>query len=214
MELDTRFAYFVINTVYIEIPIKNVGVASVQAKSNKHSHCFKLIRVEKRFIENTIFVIVEKENLNQPTYLIENWSKYVSLIVFQQWASNTVYYIDVMEKMPYGVINPNTNTNTIVWQFFVGSLQRNPQFVEDTEFKIDMEVMDREDIIKIPTGFCQGKILYMKTYTDRSTYNDVEDEDTNLGNITKYMKFIDTFEEDVEENEEVNMIIISRVICI
>ena len=72
MELDTRFAYFVINTVYIGIPIKNVGVASVQARSNKHSHCFKLIRVEKRLIENTIFVIIEKENLNQPTYLIEN----------------------------------------------------------------------------------------------------------------------------------------------
>ena len=77
-----------------------------------------------------------------------------------------------------------------------------------------MEVMDREDIIKIPTGFCQGRILYMKTYTDGSTYNGVEDEDTNSGNITKYIKFTDTFEEEVEENEEVNMIIISRVICI
>ena len=148
--------------LYIGIPIKNVGVASVQAWSNKHSHCFKLIQVEKRLIENTIFVIIKKENLNQSTYLIENWSKYVSLMVFQQEASNTVDYIDVMEKMPYGVVNPDTNTNTIVWQFFVGSLQRNPQFVEDTEFKIDMEVMDRENIIKIPTGFCQGRILYMK----------------------------------------------------
>ena len=35
-------------------------------------------------------------------------------MVFQQGASNTVDYIDVMEKMPYGVVNPDTNTNTIV----------------------------------------------------------------------------------------------------
>ena len=54
----------------------------------------------------------------------------------------------------------------------------------------------------------------MKTYTDGFTYNGVEDEDTNSGNITKYIKFTDTFEEEVEENEEVNIIIISRVTCI
>ena len=142
--------------------------------------------------------------MNQPTYLIENCSKYVSLMVSQEGVNNTSDYIDIMEKMPYGVTNPDTASNTIVWQFFVGSLQHNPQFVEDVEFKVDMEVMDQESIIKIPTGFWQGRILHMKTYTDGSTYDGVEGDDKNSGNITKYIKFTDTFEDEESEDELVS----------
>ena len=125
-------------------------------------------------------------------------------MVSQEGVNNTSDYIDIMEKMPYGVTNPDTATNTIVWQFFVGSLQHNPQFVEDVEFKVDMEVMDQESIIKIPTGFWQGRILHMKTYTDGSTYDGVEGDDKNSGNITKYIKFTDTFEDEESEDELVS----------
>lgn len=44
----------------------------------------------------------------------------------------------------------------------------------------------------------------MKTYTDGSTYDGVEGDDKNSGNITKYIKFTDTFEDEESEDELVS----------
>ena len=48
--------------------------------------------------------------------------------------------------------------------------------------------MDNEEIIKIPTGFCIGRILYAKSYTDGRT---------------KFLKFTDTIDIEPKEKEDV-----------
>lgn len=54
------------------IPVKLVGIISVQARSNRDSLRYKLLRVEKRLIESTIYITIDKEDMEHPTYMIEN----------------------------------------------------------------------------------------------------------------------------------------------
>lgn len=86
--------------------------------------------------------------------------------------------------MPYGLTNPDSNSKSIICQFFIGSLTKNPDFIEDIAAEISFDVVDEDEIIKIPTGFCCGRILHLKTYTDGRT---------------KFIKFSDTV--DVEQQD-------------
>lgn len=66
------------------IPIKMVGIVSVISRSSLHPHLFKLIRIEKRLIESTVYIIIDKEDIKHPTYMIENCSKGVSMMMYQK----------------------------------------------------------------------------------------------------------------------------------
>jgi len=168
------------------IPIKTVGIISVQARSTTNAYQYKLIRIEKRLIESTIYIIIDKEDLKHPTYMIENNSKNISIMMYQKGCNNSVDYIDVMEKMPYGVTNPESNDNKLIWQFFIGSLKDNPLLIDDIAAEISFDSIDDDEIIKIPTGFCTGRILHLKTYTDGKT---------------KFIRFSDTVEVETTENK-------------
>ena len=170
------------------IPVRTVGIISVQTRSNKEAYSYKLLRIEKRLIESTIYIIIDKESMEHPTYMIENYSNNVSLMIYQEDNETTVDYIDVCEKTPYGIYNPDVSENKFICQFFIGSLKSNPQFIDDIAATFCIDVVDNQELIKIPTGFSKGKILYMKSYTD---------------GLTKFIKFSDTVDVEPEENENV-----------
>jgi hypothetical protein len=77
------------------IPVKVVGIYSVQSRSNKKSYCYKLLRIDKRLIESTVYIIIEKEDIQHPAYMIENNSKNISLMVYQENNEVSADYIDV-----------------------------------------------------------------------------------------------------------------------
>jgi hypothetical protein len=54
------------------IPVKNVGIVCAQARSNSNHYRYRLLRIEKRLIESTIYVIIDKESMQHPTFMIEN----------------------------------------------------------------------------------------------------------------------------------------------
>jgi hypothetical protein len=118
--------------------------------------------------------------------MIENDSRNVSLMVYQENQETSQDYIDVLEKTPYGIVDPAANNNKFICQFYIGSLQNNPVFIDDVAASFDIDLVDNQELIKIPTGFCTGRILYMRSYTDGQT---------------KYIKFTDTVDVDPEENE-------------
>ena len=150
------------------IPIKNVGRISVQARSNVNAYQYKLIKIDKRLIESTIYIIIEKEDIRHPTHMIENNSKNISLMIYQKGHESIIDCLDVCEKTPYGLVDPNSNEK-LICQFFIGSLRDNPLFIDDVAAEISLESVDEDEIIKIQTGFCSGRILHCKTYTDGRT---------------------------------------------
>ena len=74
----------------------------------------------------------------------------------------------------------------MICQFFIGSLRENPLFIDDVAAEISFESVDEDEIIKIQTGFCSGRILHCKTYTDGRT---------------KFIKFCDTVDVEVHESK-------------
>lgn len=62
------------------IPVNNVGILSIQTRCNRDDYRYKILRVERRLIESTMYIIITSEDKEHPTYIIENCSRNVSLM--------------------------------------------------------------------------------------------------------------------------------------
>ena len=62
------------------IPVKNVGILAVQTRCNRDNYRYKILKIDRRLVESTIYIIIENEDMEHPTYIIENCSKNISLM--------------------------------------------------------------------------------------------------------------------------------------
>ena len=99
----------------------------------------KYLKVDRRLHNNTIFIIVEEEDIKQPTYKIENFSKVFALRYHQVDEQEYADLLNVKESTPYAWTNYQ-GVHELEIDLFHGDLNTdNSYYIQGEKLKFSLD---------------------------------------------------------------------------
>ena len=128
------------------------------------------MRVERRKIDEIIYVIIDQESDEHPVFLFENLCFNISILYKQKGCEDCDH------------LAPRSST-LFAWQdlatpkhkilelcFLIGDLHGRPVFIDMTRLEINLNEIDTQHEVKIPTNLYQsGRKVFISLTTDGYT---------------------------------------------
>ncbi|CAG9335335.1 VPS13_2 [Blepharisma stoltei] len=167
--------------------ISSVGTFTVQCRNLKDPGVFVLIKVEIKLQTSTAYIVFEEENERFCSYRIENFSKNISMMVYQQGCKDEMRYIDVMSMTPFAFSKPLLDHELVV-EFFIGSLE---DFPVQTNCKYRFSFDKINLTYRVPILMTQelGYVIFGITISESAT-KVLRFADVPLGKITSENEMI------------------------
>jgi hypothetical protein len=160
----------------LPISLINTGLMTVQISGIK-SFEKKYINMEKKIEENTTFVILSEADFTNAQFVIENYSSYISMKIFQQNFEATPEYLNIKSRCMYAWSDYN-DAKIMNIEFLIGDITNRPMCpkrnkpksyeILDDKIIIDGEglVYPVNDVINIKKDSYTGYLVKMEIFTD------------------------------------------------
>jgi hypothetical protein len=160
----------------LPISLINSGLMTIQI-SGIRSFEKKYINMEKKIEDNTTFVILNEADYTNAQFIVENYSSYISMKIYQQNYELSPEYLNIKSRCMYAWSDYN-DAKIMNIEFLIGDITDRPlcpkrNIPKSYEILDDRIIIDGEglvypvnDIINIKKDSYSGYLVKMEIFTD------------------------------------------------
>lgn len=146
--------------------ISGIGACTLQCQNALNSTYF-LIRMDIRQQDGVGLVTFQEESVSHPAYILENYSKELSVGFYQENYPEFIRYADINTNLPYTWASP-LQSHVLILRFLVGKM---------TDFPVDLNEMHRinpdevntKRVLKVNITKWKGRCVYLTLFSRGST---------------------------------------------
>eukprot|EP00347_Sterkiella_histriomuscorum_P000566 403375355 len=129
----------------------------------------KYLKIDRRLHNNTIFIIVEEEDITQPTYKIENFSKILALRYHQVDQTEFADLLNVQESTAFSWSN-HLEPHDLQVDLFHGDLNTDQSYyIQGVQLKFALDQLNQKLSYLIQVGYQDTVTLHVCTFTNGYT---------------------------------------------
>lgn len=139
----------------------------MQCRNLLEAGVFTLVKVEIKLQASTAYVVFEEENEKYCSYRIENYSKSISMMVYQHGCKDEMRWIDTQSLTPFAWSKPLLD-NELVVEFFIGALDNYP-VQTNCKYRFSFDKINLTYRVPILMTQELGNVIYGITISESAT---------------------------------------------
>lgn len=167
--------------------LQELGIISVTNRHTIHRNAVRFLRIERRMIDETIYIMIDRESEEHPVFRFENHCMGMS-ILYKQKGAESCDHLGVRESALFAWQDLTQPEPILEVCFLIGNINERPVFVDGTKIELNLNILDTNTTISIPTNQLQaGRKVLVNITTDGHTrivkFYEITESNIHIGGI-------------------------------